>query len=216
MKAYNFEYTRQDIGYLLFVLSFAIIGLGILLFKNLFNDLLPAGFVIISLIAAGVTFFLLNRHRIKRTGIAKLSMSDLTIELNQSLYINFADLKYYYIYDGKNGPAFTLGFINGSKFKIAANNNFCNVDLIMVFLTDFRSAIENYNAQNNANIIRLESIWARKYAPHILSVFTVLIILGFCFTRMPVLILPISFSASLLVGWIRYFQLKSKNKLVDF
>lgn len=221
MKEYSFEYTKQGVAYLLFVLCFAIMGLEILLLKILLPSYLLKNLgqfylLVMPLIAIAVALFLLNKHRIKRTGIAKLSMSDLTMELNQLTHIAFADLKYYYTYDGKNGPAFTRGLINGTKFKIAANNNFCNDNLIRVFLTDFSSTIENYNAQNKANIIRLESVFARKRVPYILSVLTILIILGSCFTHMPVMILPISFSLSLLISWIRYFQLKSNNKLVDF
>jgi len=109
-----------------------------------------------------------------------------------------------------------LGFKDETKFKLGANNNFCNEDYLKVFLDAFQSTIENYNEQNKAGIIHLETIFAKKQSLYILSILTILVILGFCFTKMPLLILPIGVSASLLVGWIRYFQQRSKNKLVDF
>jgi hypothetical protein len=216
MKDYTFEYTRQGLVYLLFGLSFAIIVLGLFPFRILFTGIISPGIGVIVLIGLAIAFFLLNKHRIKRIGIAKLSMTDLTIELNQTIHIPFSDLKYYYIYDGKNGIVFTLGFLDGTKFKIGANNNFCNNDLLKTFLSDFQSAIESYKAQNKVNIVHLETIFARKQTLYILCTLTVLVILGFCFTHMPLMILPISASVSLSVAWIRYFQQRSKNKLVDF
>lgn len=216
MKDYTFEYTKQGLAYLLLSISFAIIALGILLFRIFFKNNISPGIAITALIGSAVTFFLLNKYRIKKTGTANLSVNDLTIELEQTIHISFSDLKYYYIYNGKNGIVFTLGFLNGTKFKIGANNNFCNVDLLKEFLSDFQTTIENYKAQNQSNIVHLETIFARKQTLFILSIITVLVIFGFCFTRMPLMILPIGISASVLVGWIKYFQQRSKDKLVDF
>ncbi|MEZ2337759.1 hypothetical protein AB6735_19080 [Mucilaginibacter sp. RCC_168] len=216
MKNYTFEYTRQGLAYLLFGLSFAIIVLGIFLFRILFKNSISPGIAVIVVIGLAVTFFFLNKYRIKRTGTATLSANDTTIELNQTIHISFSDLRYYYIYDGKNGIVFTLGFLDGTKFKIGANNNFCNVDLLKEFLSDFQSAVESYKVQNKINIVHLETIFARKQTLYVLSIITVLVILGFCFTRMPLMILPIGVSASVLVGWIQYFQQRSKGKLVDF
>lgn len=216
MKEYTFEYTRQSFAYLLFGLSFSIIVLGLFLFRVFLKDFMSPALAAITLIVLAVAFFLLNKHKIKRIGTAKLYADNLTIELNQITYINFNDLKYYYLYDGKNGLVFTLGFTDGTKFKIGANNNFCDTDLLSMFLTDFQSTIENYKTQNKINIIHLESIFARKQTLFILIILTILVILGFCFTHMPVMIFPIGVSMSLLVGWIRYFQLRIKDKLVDF
>jgi hypothetical protein len=216
MKDYKFEYTRQGIAYLLFGLSFAIIVFGLFLFRILFKGIVSPGIGVIVIIGLGIVFFLLNKYRIKRIGTAKLSMNELTIELNQTIRFPFSDLKYYYIYDGKNGIVFTLGFLDGKKIKIGANNNFCNDDLLKVFLSDFQSTIESYKAQNKINIVHLETIFARKQTIYILSIITILAIVGFCFTHMPLMILPIAVSVSVTAGWIRYFQQRSKDKLVDF
>lgn len=216
MQDYTFEYTRQRVAYFLLGLSFAIIGLGLFLLKILFKDVISPGLSVITLIGLAIVFFLLNKQRIKRIAIAKLSKTDLTIEMNQTIHIAFSDLKYYYIYDGKKGTVFTLGFTDGTKFKIGANNRFCNNALLKTFLTDFQSTIESYKAQNKVNIVHLETIFARKQTPYILSTMTILVILGFCFTHMPLMIVPIGVSASLLVGWIKYFQQRNKDKLVDF
>jgi hypothetical protein len=216
MKEYTFEYTRKGFASLLFILSFIIIGIEILFFKIFLSNILsPLWFTVIS-IASAVAFFLLNKYRIKKTGVAKLNADGLTIELGDVTHIAFSNLKYYYIYDGKNGIVFTLGFSDATKFKIEANNNFCDTALLSPFLIDFQSAMQSYNQQNNANIIHLESIYARKQAVYILSALTALVIAGFCFTKMPVMILPIGLSVSVLVGWISYFQQKRKGKLVDF
>lgn len=216
MKNYTFEYTKQGFAYLLFGLSFAIIVLGIFFFRILFKNSISLPIAVIGLIGLAITFFFLNKYRIKRIGTAKLSMNDLTIELDQTIHISFSDLKYYYIYDGKNGIVFTLGFLDSTKFKIGANNNFCNVDLLKDLLSDFQSAIESYKVQNKIDIVHLETIFARKQTLFILSIITVLVILGICFTHMPFMILPIGVSASVLVGWIKYFQQRNKDKLVDF
>lgn len=216
MKDYTFEYTRQGFTYLLFALAFAIIVFGIYLFRVLFKDTVSPAIAVIVIIALGVGFFLLNKHKIKRTGTAKLSVGEVTMELNEIISIPFSDLKYYYIYDDKNGIVFTLGFINGKKIKIGANNNFCNDDLIKAFLTDLQIAIESYKAQHNVNIVHLETIFARKQTLYILSILSILVIIGLFSTHMPVMILPFSLSISVAVGWIRYFQQKSRGKSVDF
>ncbi|QEM06027.1 hypothetical protein DIU31_021870 [Mucilaginibacter rubeus] len=216
MQDYTFEYTRQGFAYLLFALSFAIVVFGVSLCCILFKDIIPLGIAVIVLIGSGIAFFLLNKHQIKRTGIAKLSINGLTIEQDQVINIPFSDLKYYYIYDGKNGIVFTLGFGDATKFKVEANKSFCNDKLLKEFLSDFQLAIDSYNAQNKANIIHLETIFARKRTLFVLSIITVLVILGFCFTSMPLTLLPIGVSMSILLAWIRYFQQRSKNKLVDF
>lgn len=216
MKQYNFEYTRQGFAYLLFGISFAIVALGLAVFRIFLKNYLSPGLAVVIILGIAVTFFLMNRNNIKRLGSANLGLNDLTIELSQVTNISFANLKYYYIYDGKNGIVFTLGLRDGTKFKLGANNNFCNEDLLRTFLKDFQSNVENYNEQNKAGIVHLETIFAKKQSLYVLSILTILVILGFCFTRMPLMILPIGVSASVLVGWIRYFQQRSKNKLVDF
>lgn len=216
MQDYTFEYTRQGFAYFLFGISFAIVVFGASLCGVLFKDIVPLGIAVIVLIGSAVTFFLLNKHRIKRTGVAKLSINDLTIEQDQVTNIPFSDLKYYYIYDGKNGIAFTLGFLDGTKFKIEANKSFCNDKLLKGLLSDFQLTIDSYNAQHRVNIIHLETIFARKRTLYVLSIITVLVIIGFCFMRMPLMLLPIGVSMSVLLGWIRYFQQRSKDNLVDF
>jgi hypothetical protein len=216
MKEYTFEYTKQSFAYLLFGLSFSIIVLGVVIYRFLLTNFLSPALATISFIVLAVVFFLINKYKIKKVGIAKLSSDNLIMELAKTTHIAFSDLKYYYIYNGKNGSVFTLGFINGTKFKLAANNNFCNEESFRVFLTNFESVVETYKTQNEANIIHLESVFAKKQTVYILSVLTILVILGFCFTRMPVMILPIGVSFPLLVSWIRYFQQRNKDKLVDF
>lgn len=214
MKEYPFEYTKQGIAYLLFLLLFVIIGLVAVVLGKLFPNFLLAD-ILLSIIV-GVLFFLLNKHRIKKTGKADLSETGVVFELSDNINIKFSDLKYYYIYDGKNGIVFTLGFLDGTKFKIGANNNFCNVEPLKSLLIDIQEEIEKYKTQNQVNIIHLKSILARKNAVYVLSFITVLIILGFIFTKMPVMIVSIAFTLPILINWIQYFRLKNDNQLVDF
>jgi hypothetical protein len=214
MKEYTFEYTRQGFTYILFGISVGIL-VGCIVVFSVFH-LLPVGVATILAFILPVVFFLLNKHRIKRTGVAKLSDKDLILILDETISISFSDLKYYYVYDGKNGVVFTLGFLDGSKLKMGANNNFCNVDQFNFFLKEFQLTIEKYKTENQTNIIHLESVFARRQTIYILSVLTFLVIGGFCFTTMPLMILPIGVSAGLLVGWIQYFQMRSQGKLVDF
>lgn len=216
MNQYNFEYTRQGFTYFLFGTSFAIIGLGIFFFRMFFKSYLSPGLAVIAIIGFAIGFFFINKHKIKRLSVAKLSLNDLTIEWNPPIHVSFAELKYYYIYISKNIVVFTLGLKDGTKFKLEANSNFCNEDLLKTFLADFQLNVKNYNEQNSAGIIHLETIFARKQTVYILSLLTICVILGFCFTKMPLMILPIALSVSLLAGWIRYFQQRNKNKLVDF
>lgn len=214
MKEYPFEYTKQGIAYLLFLLLFVIIGLVAVVLGKLFPNFLLAD-ILLSIIV-GVLFFLLNKHRIKKTGKADLSETGVVFELSDNINIKFSDLKYYYIYDGKNGIVFTLGLLDGTKFKIGANNNFCNVEPLKSLLIDIQEEIEKYKTQNQVNIIHLKSILARKNAVYVLSFITVLIILGFIFTKMPVMIVSIAFTLPILINWIQYFRLKNDNQLVDF
>jgi hypothetical protein len=214
MKEYIFEYTKQRIAYLLFLLLFGIIALAAFILSSLFKNFLLLD--IISSIILGVLFFLLNKKRIKRNGKAELTENEVVFELSDVKRVVFNQLKYYYIYDGKNGIIFTLGLLDGTKLKIGANNNFCNDELLKTFLTDLKSAIDTYNVQNQANIIHLESVLARKNSIYILTPITVLIILGFIFTKMPVMIISISFTLPIIINWIQYFKLKNNKKLVDF
>lgn len=216
MKEYTFEYTRQGFTYTLFGLSFAFLILGAILGHRFLSDVVPAGVAVTLLLILSVGFFILNKRKVKRIGVAKLSATNLLLELNELKNISFSDLKYYYIYNGKNGAVFTLGFINGTKLKMSANDNFCNVEPFKDFLKEFQLVVEKYKAENHSNIIHLESIYAKRQTPYILGVLTVLVIAGFCFTTMPVMILPIGVSAGLFTGWIQYFQLRSQGKLVDF
>jgi hypothetical protein len=216
MKEYAFEYTKQGIAYLLFSLSLGIIIFCLLILVIIPGDIVSPSIATLISIGLAITFFLLNKHRIKRTATAKLSINELMIEADQIVRVPFSDLKYYYIYEGKNGIVFTLGFLDGKKFNIGANYHFCNVDSFRTFLSDFQSTVETYKAQHKVDIVHLETIFARKQAIYILSTITVLVIIGFCFTHMPLLILPIGVSASVSLGWLRYFQQRSKNKLVDF
>lgn len=214
MKEYEFEYTIQAIAYLLFLSSFTILALATYILHILLPSILLAD-IFIS-IAIGVAFFLLNKHRIKRNGTAKLAETSIILELSDTKDIAFSDLKYYYVYNGKNGIVFTLGFLDGTKLKMGANNNFCNVESLKNLLKDLQLAIDNYKVQNQVNIIHLESILARKNTVYILSIITVIIVGGFIFTRMPVTIIFIGFTLPIIFNWIQYFQLKRNNKLVDF
>ncbi|MGN6639622.1 MAG: hypothetical protein ACTHJ8_11980 [Mucilaginibacter sp.] len=214
MKEYPFEYTKQGTAYLLFLLSFGLIGLGAIILSNLFKKFLVVD--IIASIVLGFVFFLFNKYRIKKTGKAELSENVVILQLSEVTHIAFSELKYYYIYDGKNGIVFTLGFLNGSKVKIGANNNFCDNEPLKIFLTDLQAAIDKYNIQNQANVIHLQSILARKNSVYVLIFITILIILGFVFTKMPVMSISIGFTLPIMINWIQYFQLKRNNKIVNF
>ncbi|MDB5157639.1 MAG: hypothetical protein JWR50_2346 [Mucilaginibacter sp.] len=214
MKEYDFEYTIQGIAYLLLLSSFIILALTTYILHILFPNILLVD-IFIS-IAIGVAFFLFNKHRIKRNGIAKLSDTGIILELSETEDFAFNDLKYYYIYNGKNGIVFTLGFLDGTKLKMGANNNFCNVQPFSALLTDLQSTIENYKVQNAKDIVHLESILARKNSIYMLSFITILVILSFIFTKMPVMIISIAFTMPILFNWIQYLKLKQNNKLVDF
>lgn len=215
MKQYTFEYTRQQDAYLLLGASFAIIVLGMMALKALSIDSAVANLVIVVLFALAIAFFMLNKYRIKRKGSAHLSGDRLLLELAKMTTTNFNELHYYYFYEGKNGIAFTLGFKDRHKLKLTATNNFCNIESIKALLTDVQAEIERYNTQHQAGIIHLESIYARRNAVYVLSALTLLVIAGISVTHMPLLILPISMSISLLVAWIRYFQLRGKGQLTD-
>ncbi|MDB5147615.1 MAG: hypothetical protein JWQ57_1635 [Mucilaginibacter sp.] len=212
MKEYIFEYTK-GVGVLLLA-SFGTMGLSVLCLRYVLKD---APFVITGVsITCAVAFFLFNKFRIKRTGEAKLSETGFILELIQAKQIAFGDLRYYFNDGGKNGAVFTLGFLNGNKLKITANNNFCNDEMFSVFLADLILAIEKYNVDYNAHIIHLESVFARKKAVYVLILLTVLVIAGYCFTVMPVMIVPIAFTLPLIGGWLQYSLLRKRNKLVDF
>jgi len=217
MKEYSFEYTTKGGALILFLISFVLLILVGFLLSTVFMGRLSAVVITIGSIMLSVLFFLLNKSRIKRFGVAKLYIDNLILVTGELTYtIAFNELKYYYIHNGKNGIAFTLGLIDGAKLKLGANNNFCNDDLLKTFLDDLQLTLENYKAEHKVNIIHLESVFARKSAIYVLIILTVLVIFGFCFLSMPAMIMPISVSVSLFVGWIRYFQMRNKNQLVDF
>lgn len=216
MTEYTFEYTRQRDTYLLLLGSFSIIGIGSFLTAMFFSPNSRVLLIILFiLIACSILFFQMNKTKVKRTGIARLSDTYMELQLDEFKSIQFRSLRYYYIYYGKNGPVFTLGFLDKSKLKIGANNNFCNDKLLMTFLNDFLLTIEEYKKAYGVNVIHLESIFARKNTVYVLVVLTVALILGFCFTTMPLMILPIGMSLPLLINWIQYFKLKGENKLTD-
>lgn len=214
MKDYYFEYTKQGVTNALFLGLFAIIIVSTGILGWLFYEYIA--FDIFFSIALGVVFFLLNKHHIKKFGKARLSDNELTLELSDVKHVDFSRLKYYYIYDGNKGVVFTLGLLDGSKFKMAVNSNFCDIGPFKAFLEDFGPVLETYNKQNQAGIIHLESILARKNAVYVLLFFTILIIAGYVFTRMPLMCVPIGFTLPLMINWLQYFGLKRANKIVDF
>lgn len=214
MKEYDFEYTNQEIAYALFFISFAIIiGCSLMLRKLISNYIL---FDVIFSIALGVVFFLITKQRIKKRGKARLTDSEVILELSATKTLRFNSLKYYYLYNGKNGIVFTLGLLDGAKFKMGADNNFCNIEPLESFLKDFESAIGSYNTQSQTEIIHLTSILARKNAVYVLLVLTILTIAGYIFTKMPLMCIPIGFTLPVIINWIQYFRLKQANKIVDF
>jgi uncharacterized membrane protein (Fun14 family) len=212
MKEYVFEYTKGDL--VLILVSFGVMGLSGLCLYYALKDY--PGINTILCVVFGIVFFLLTKSRVKRIGKAQLSEKGLILELTPTHEIDFNDLRYYFDDSGKNGPVFTLGFLNGSKLKIVANNNFCDDKMLDVFLTDLMAAIEKYNADYNGYIIRLESQFARKKSGYILAVVTVLVIAGYCFTTMALMLIPIGFTMPTILGWLRYSSLKRQNKQVDF
>lgn len=214
MKDYDFEYTSQSITYTLFFASFAIIAIAAIALSRLISNYIL--FDVISSIVLGIIFFLLNKHRIKKAGKAHLSDKEIILSLSDTKSFYFNNLKYYYVYDGKNGIVFTLGLLDGTKFKIVANNNFCDIEPLTSFLTAVKVAIDGYNTQNQAGINHLESILARKNAVYVLFGLTILIIAGFIFMKMPLMCIPIGFVLPVIINWIQYFRLKTANKLVDF
>jgi len=169
MKTYTFEYTKQGVAYLLFLIMFGLIPLFILVFSSFLRNYLVVN-IAISIVLA-VIFFLFNKHRIKRIGKAELSGTGVVFELSEAKHIAFSELKYYYIYDGKNGIDFRLGLLDGTQLMITANNNFCEVEEFKTLLADLQSTIEEYKVENKGNIIHLESIVARKNTVYVLSFF---------------------------------------------
>lgn len=215
MKEYNFEYTNQAMAYLLFVLAFGTLFLGIFIFSLFFKDFLSPILAVTISLAISFLVFWLNKRKIKKYGTVKLMDDSMELELDKAESINFSDLRYYYIYDGKNGPVFTLGFRNKKKIKIGANDNFCNADPFSDFLINFQSTIENFKEKNKVDIIHLKSVFARKNSVYVLASLTIAVILGFCFTTMPLMIIPIGTSFGLVGGWLQYFKLKQENNLTD-
>ena len=203
MKEYDFEYTKQGIAYALFFTSFATIVASSLVLSKLIGNYIF--FDVIFSIALGVVFFLLTKQRIKKIGRARLTDREIILELPDTETLCFNSLKYYYVYNGKNGIVFTLGLSDGTKVKMSANNNFCDIEPLKLFLTDFESAIDRYNTQNQAGIVHLTSILARKNAVYILLVLTTLTITGYVFMKMPLMCVPIGFTLPVIINWIRYF-----------
>lgn len=214
MKEYNFEYTKQGTAYALFFISFAIIiGVSLVLSKLISNYIF---FDVIFSIVIGVVFFLITKQCIKKSGKARLTDSEVILELSDTKTLRFNSLKYYYVYNGKNGIVFTVGLSDGAKFKMSANDNFCDIEPLKSFLTDFESAIDSFNTQSETGIIHLTSILARKNAVYILLGLTILTIAGYIFTKMPLMCILIGFTLPVIIAWIKYFRLKAAHKLVDF
>ena len=214
MKDYDFEYTNQRLIYALFLGLFVIIAISAIILMRLFEKFLLLDTIFS--IVLGVAFFLFNKHRIRKVGKARLSDNEVVLELQDIRQIDFDQLKYYYLYNGKNGIVFTLGLIDGTKFKMSVNNNFCDIEPFEAFLADFGQAVETYKNQNQADIIHLESMLARKNAIYVLLLLTALVIIGYIFTRMPLMCIPIGFTLPVMVNWIQYFRLKQANKIVNF
>ncbi|WP_158827198.1 hypothetical protein [Mucilaginibacter lacusdianchii] len=215
MREYSFEYTKQGADILLFLIFFVILGLGLWLLPLMFLNNQYSEVIPILLITFCVLFFFLNKGRVKRSGLAQLSDSYVELKLDKLKRIPFSDLRYYSLEKGKNGAVFIFGFIDKTKFKIGANNNFCNDDKFEAFLMDLQSTIELYKQANEVNITHLKSVFARKNIVYILSALSVAVVAGFCFTNMPVMILPIVMVLPLIFGWIQYFQFRQNNELTD-
>jgi FtsH-binding integral membrane protein len=182
-------------------------------FLGIFNKL---NFFLTIVVSFGSAFFLFQflKRKVVHFCTAKLSDTCVIFEFeNETKTINFSELTSYKSYYGKNGPILYLNN-NVEKFKIFANNNFCDSDDFKTFSDDAIIQLNKYKDKNNLTLIHEGSMYATKGFLYFLFIATSIYFLSFTLESKDLRpYIGIGGGVYLLISWIAYFNkrdLKSK------
>lgn len=182
MKEYRFEYSNQKyatklsiICFGFFILSF--IGMfGLLKFIKLSKVIFFALFLILCF---GIPFliFWLNRKKIKKLGSANLEDEKVKIVLeNEVKEIQFNQIENYLV-QVYNGTLLQIKLLNGEKFKMYSNSNFCNTIEFDKFSNDLETKIQNFKELSKINIIRKKNFFERVWIYPFLVIMTISVVI---------------------------------------
>ena len=161
-------------------------------------------------------FFFLNRKKIKKLGSAQLENEKVRIELeNEITEIEFNQIENYLV-QVYNGTLLQIKLLNGKKFKIYSNSNFCNTKQFDEFSSDLEAKIQNFKEINKVNIIRKNTFFERVWIYPFLIIMTISVVIILCYAiyngkRIPTLKL-IAAIAPILSLWAGYYGTKNRNK----
>ncbi|TRX38286.1 hypothetical protein [Flavobacterium restrictum] len=221
MQEYKFEYSNQKFATKLFIICFgffmlSFIGiLGIAKFIHLPKMIFFATFLILCF---GIPFFIfwLNRKKIKNSGSAKLENEKVKIVLdNEIKEIEFKQIENYLV-QVYNGTLLQIKLLNGEKFKMYSNSNFCNTKEFDEFTGDLETKIQNFKEVNEITIIRKKTFFERVWIYPFLIIMTISVVIIVIYgiykgKGIPPLKL-IAVIAPILSLWAGYFGTKNRNK----
>lgn len=220
MKEYNFEYSNQKYATKLFLICF---GIGFGLFFGIFGlskivKLSGTYFLLVYIMfIIGIPFLIFwrNRKNIKKIGSAKLDENKVQfIYENNIKEIDFSNIQNYLV-QTYNGTLLQMKLLNGEKFKMFSNSNYCNTLEFDKFSYDLEIKLENFKKLNNTSIIRKKSFFERVWIYPFLIIMTIFVAIivfygfyvgkGFSLKLITVIFPLISL-------WAGYYSAKNRNK----
>lgn len=163
MKTYHFEHTdekRIKTSILLgFGIFFSTTGLAFFTVdkQHIFM------FVLLGLLLAGI-FFYLNTRKVKQTGTAQLADDYVLLNVfGKQTQIWFEQIKIYQDGSKWDQAYLKLQLIDGSKFMLAAGENFCNPSDFKIFMTDAMQALEKFKSAHPLSQVKEQHPFAAKW-----------------------------------------------------
>ena len=221
MKEYKFEYSNQKFALKLFIICFGFFFLSffgiIILSKNIqLNKIVFMAMFLILCFGIPFYFFWQNRKKIKKIGCGKLENEKVKFILeNEIKEIEFNQIENYLV-QIYNGTLLEIKLLNGEKFKIYSNSNFCNTTEFDEFSSNLETKILEFKKNNNLNIIRRKTFFEKVWIYPFLIIMTISIIIMVIYAKYNGKNIPslklISVIAPILSLWAGYYATKVKDK----
>lgn len=221
MTQYIFEYSNQKYATKLLIICLCLFFLsffGILGIAKIiqFNKIVFLLLLLILSFGIPFLFFRLNHKKIKKVGSAELENDSVKFIIeNEKKHIEFRKIENYLV-QVYNGTLLQIKLLNGEKFKIYSNSNFCNTLEFDNFSVDLETKIQNFKNLSKLNIIRKKTFFERIWIYPFLIIMTILVVIIVIFAiyqgrEIPTLKL-IATIVPILSLWAGYFGTKNRNK----
>lgn len=156
------EFFFTDIRYALILLGISF-GLLMIMIVNLTNHMESVEFAFALSFIGPLIVFLYFKKNIKRSGKGEIRNGTFLLELDSKLLsIGLIEIENYQV-QHYNGTMLRIKLKNGQKYKIVANDNFCDATSFEEFTDYFESMISDYKHENKEDIVRKKSVFEQKW-----------------------------------------------------